>query len=88
MINKKDFFAYMSELYDEEYNDIDSYKVLKSIIKTKDSNRIEELKNLVLMDHKERLLYRHSLASNGKEFTPKQVDQYISIVEYALSNLE
>lgn len=78
----------MSELYDEEYNDIDSYKVLKSIIKTKDSNRIEELKNLVLMDHKERLLYRHSLASNGKEFTPKQVDQYISIVEYALSNLE
>lgn len=88
MINKKDFFAYMSELYDEEYDDNDSYKTLKSIVKVKDSEQIEELKNLVLMDNKERLLYRYALASNGKEFTPRQVDQYLSIVEYALSNME
>lgn len=88
MINKKDFFAYMSELYEEDYDDNDSYKTLKSIVKVKDSEQIEELKNLVLMDNKERLLYRYALASNGKEFTPRQVDQYLSIVEYALSNME
>jgi hypothetical protein len=88
MVNKKDFFAYMSELYDEEYSDNDSYKALKSIIKVKDSSQIEELKSLVSMNTKDRLLYRYALASNGKELTPRQVDQYLSMVEYALINME
>ncbi|NBP16034.1 hypothetical protein EBU95_16860 [bacterium] len=28
--------------------------------------------------------YRHSLAANGKELTPRQLDQYISTIQLAL----
>jgi hypothetical protein len=28
------------------------------------------------------------LAVQGKEFTPRQIDQYISLIEYALEHLE
>ena len=88
MINKKEFFAHMSELYEEEYNDDDTYKALKSIIKIKDKSHIKELKDLLGMSKNERLAYRHALAANGKELTPKQVDQYISMIEYALTHME
>lgn len=87
MVNKKDFFTYMSGLYEEEYSDTETYKTLKSIIKIKDNQQIEELKNLVLMNPRQRLLYRNALAANGKELTPRQVDQYLSMVEYALSHM-
>lgn len=88
MVNKKDFFAHMSELYDENYNDNDTYKTLKAILKIKDKGQLRELRDLICMSHKERLAYRHSLASYGKELTPRQVDQYISMIEYALSHIE
>lgn len=88
MINKKEFFAHMSELYDENYHDDDTYKTLKAIIKIKDSSQIRELEELIAMSPKERLTYRFSLAANGKELTPRQVDQYLSMIEYALSNMD
>jgi len=88
MINKREFFSYMSSLYEEDYNDDDTYKTLKSIMRTTDNKKISELRELILMNKRERLAYRHALAANGKELTPKQVDQYISMIEYALSNME
>ena len=77
----------MSELYGEEYSDNDVYKTLKSIMKVTDDKKIEELRHLTVMDHEQRLAYRYALASNGKELTPRQVDQYLSMIEYALSNM-
>lgn len=88
MINKREFFSYMSSLYDEEYTDNDTYKTLKSIMRTSDNKTIKELRELILMNKKERLIYREALASNGKELTPRQLDQYISMIEYAISNME
>lgn len=88
MINKRDFFAHMSEVYEEDYNDNDTYKTLKSIIKVKDDEKLKELRNITNLNTKERLAYRHAMAANGKELTPRQVDQYITMIEYALSNME
>ena len=88
MVNKREFFEYMSTLYDEDYKDDDTYKTMKSILKIKDKNYINELKDLTTMTKKERLAYRHALAANGKELTPRQVDQYISMVDYALTHMQ
>lgn len=75
-------------MYNEDYKDEELYKAFKSIIKLDNKSQIKELRDLTKMDTKERLLYRYSLAANGKEFTPLQVDQYISMIELALENLE
>jgi hypothetical protein len=88
MVNKQDFFTYMSELYEEDYQDSDAYKTLKQVLRIKDKTQLNELKGLLNMDKSKRLLYRHALASNGKELTPKQLDQYLSMIEYALRNME
>jgi hypothetical protein len=88
MVNKRDFFAHMSEVYEEDYKDDDTYKTLKRIIKLRDDEKLKELKNITNLSKKERLAYRHAMAANGKELTPRQVDQYITMIEYALSNME
>jgi hypothetical protein len=88
MITKRDFFQYMSYMYNEDYKDNDTYNTLKKIMKIKDQDQLKELSNLIIMNGKERLAYRMALASNGKELTPVQVDQYISMIEYALSHME
>jgi hypothetical protein len=85
MVNKREFFAYMSEIYDEDYKDNDTYRTLKKILKVQDEEKIQEFKNITNLNKKQRLAYRHALAANGKELTPHQVDQYISMIEYALS---
>ena len=88
MVNKEDFFTYMSALYEEEYNDTEAYKTLKQVIRLKDKTQIKELQSLLKMNRRQRLLYRHALAANGKELTPRQLDQYLSTIEYALKNME
>lgn len=88
MVNKQDFFTYMSMLYEEDYQDTEAYKTLKQVLRIKDKSQLKELQELTNMDKSRRLLYRHALASNGKELTPRQLDQYISMIEYALKNME
>jgi len=88
MKTKLEFFSHMSELFEEDYNDIEGYKTYREIVSLNNKGQIKEMQKLILMDQKERLLYRHALASNGKELTPRQLDQYLSIIEYALGNKE
>ena len=91
MVTKKEFSTHMNELYDEDFsvNDLlDLYKTFKSIIKTTDTKQIRELEDITKMNTQQRLLYRYAPATNGKEFTPRQVDQYISMIEFALLNRE
>ena len=88
MVTKRDFFQYMSYMYEEDYKDNDTYNTLKKIMKIKDQEQLKELSDLITMTGKQRLAYRHALAANGKELTPLQVDQYISMIEYALSNMD
>lgn len=88
MITKKEFFLYMSELYEEPYTDSEAYRAYKEIINCTDKSKLRELRPLPKMKTKERLAYRHALAANGKELTPRQLDQYLSMIELALSNVE
>lgn len=88
MITKKEFFTFMSEVYEDETIEDELYKSFKALTKVTDPRQIKELKNLVKMNSKERLIYRYSLAANGKEYTPRQVDQYLTMIEFALDNLD
>lgn len=87
-VTKKDFFQHMSTVYKEKYKDNDGYNVLLEILEAADDQEIyNELKSLTKMDKADRLLYRYQLAVNGKEMTPRQVDQYITIITYALEHI-
>lgn len=88
-VTKKDFFDYMSSLYGEKYNDAKAYKVLLKIIERSDDDKfLAELYDITTMNEKQRLIYRNELACMGKEYTPTQIDQYVSLIEYALEHLE
>jgi hypothetical protein len=86
MATKREFFDYMSEIYDEKYKNEESYRLFKSITAMNDKNKLNELHDITLMTKQQRLQYRYALAINGKELTPHQVDQYITTIDYALRN--
>jgi len=88
-LTKKDFFGHMSKVYQEKFKDDDAYKTLLEIVEAagSDNHIFDELLSLTKMDKADRLLYRYQLAVNGKEMTPRQVDQYITIISYALEHI-
>lgn len=88
MITKQEFFLHMSELFEEDYKDLEGYKTYKEISSLRNKSQIKEMRELTQMDRTKRLAYRHALAANGKELTPRQLDQYLSIIEYALDHRE
>jgi len=83
---KKAFYDYMSDKYNAKYKDALSYIVLLDTIQAADKSESSfmDLAELTLMNKTDRLIYRNKMACNGTEMTPLQVDQYLSIVEYAL----
>lgn len=88
-ISKKQFFEYMSALYEDKYRDNEAYTILLDIIKRSDDPKfVKQIRELANMTVKERLQYRYAMAVNGKEFTPTQIDQYISLIKYALTHIE
>jgi hypothetical protein len=88
-VTKKEFFDYMSSIYGEKYNDVKSYKILLEIIDRSDDDKfLAEIYEITTMNEKQRLIYRNELACMGKEYTPTQIDQYITLIEYALEHLE
>lgn len=88
-ISKRDFFKYMSALYEEKYRDNEAYDILLDIIKRADDEKfLKKIRELADMNTKERLQYRYAMAVNGKEFTPTQIDQYISLIKYALKHID
>lgn len=84
MLSKREFFLYMSTLYEEDLKDEDSYRVFKQIVKMTDQDQLLEMKEITMFTKRQKVAYRNALASNGKELTPRQVDQYISMIELAL----
>ena len=86
--SKKNFYEHMSSIYGK-YNDTTAYRTLLDIFdRAEDIDLMNELYELTDYNKKQRLQYRYGLACVGKEFTPLQVDQYISIIEYAMENME
>lgn len=87
-VTKKDFFKYMSEIYQEKYSDSNAYKVLLEIMENAtDATFLLKMVELVKMNPKQRLEYRYNMAVMGKEYTPKQIDQYLSMVQYAIEHV-
>jgi len=86
---KKKFYSYMTDRFGYKYNSEDGYMLLLDCIDKASSSdtKCKELVELVLMNKTDRLIFRNKLAESGREFTPLQVDEYLSIVEYALENL-
>lgn len=88
-ISKQDFFKYMSALYEDKYKDNEAYSVLIDIIKrADDASFVKKMRELADMTTKEKLQYRYAMAIQGKEFTPMQIDQYISLIKYALKYID
>jgi hypothetical protein len=88
-VSKTDFFKYMSALYQDKYKDNEAYTVLLDIIKrADDAALVKKMRELADMNTKEKLQYRYAMAVQGKEFTPIQIDQYISLIRYALKYID
>ncbi len=83
---KKAFYEYMSERLNTKYKSSEGYLDLLDIITVADKSEesFMDLAELTLMNKTDRLIYRNLMACQGKEMTPKQVDEYLLIVEYAL----
>ncbi len=86
---KKSFYDYMSTKYNVKFKDKDTYDLLLETINQASSSDeiLYGLIDLLGMSKVDRLIYRNSLAENGKELTPLQVDMYLSMVEYALDHV-
>jgi hypothetical protein len=88
-LSKRAFFQYMSALYEEKYKDDEAYQILADIIQRADEPKfLNKIRELADMNAKERLQYRYAMAVQGKEFTPTQIDQYISLIKYALKYID
>ena len=85
---KKTFYKYMDTIY-TGFKDAKAYETFKEILnRSHDEYIMGELYEMTDWDEKQRLQYRYALACQGVEFTPSQVDQYISIIEYAIDYIE
>lgn len=76
----------MSNKHGRTYKDEEGYGLLlETMEKAAHSNEsYMDLVGLTHMNKTDRLIFRNALAEQGKEFTPSQVDEYISIIQYAL----
>ena len=66
----------------------DAYDTYLDLVKQIDKNdsSVEHMARMIGMDRKERLRWRMCLAEEGIEMTPSQVDEYVVILEMALSS--
>jgi hypothetical protein len=88
-ITKRAFYKYMSALYEDKYKNEEAYQILIDIMNRADDPKfLNRVRELAEMDTKERLQYRYAMAVQGKEFTPTEVDQYISLIKFALHNID
>lgn len=85
-VTKKVFYEHMSKKLNTKYKDSSGYDILLDAIDMASNNDkiFMDLVELTLMSKTDRLIYRNDLACNGKELTPSQVNEYLTIIEYAL----
>jgi disulfide oxidoreductase YuzD len=82
---KKAFYEHMSLKFKRKYRNPDAYLTLMDVIhEAQDDKKFMDLAELTLMSKADRLIYRNTMACLGIELTPRQVDEYLAIVEYGL----
>ena len=85
-MNRKIFNQTIKALYDD-IDIIEAWETYNETLMTMGTGTerdVDVLQMLLTLDESQRLLWRTALAESGYEMTPRQVDQYISIVELAL----
>ena len=83
---KKAFFEYMSTRLNTKWKNQEGYLTLLDVVAQADKSEsaFRDLAELTLMTKTDRLIYRNKMACEGVEMTPLQVDQHLSIIEFAL----
>lgn len=97
---KRKFYSYLEDKYPDIFNyehcddhterkkeaKNEAYLCLLDIIQSanKDDEKLAQLLETTLKTKTDRLILRNTMACKGKELTPIQLDQYISIIEYAI----
>lgn len=83
---KKAFFEYMSTRLNTKWKNQEGYLTLLDVVAQADKSEsaFRDLAELTLMTKTDRLIYRNKMACEGVEMTPRQVDEYLCIVEYGL----
>jgi len=59
----------MSTVYEENFNDEDSYKVFKQIVKMTDQDQLLEMKEITTFNKRQKVAYRNALAANERANT-------------------
>ena len=88
MMSRSSFNEVMRELWQMKSEDLSeawqTYQEAVDTINRGDKMQMEVMEALPLLDKHRRLRWRENMAIQGIEMTPIQVDQYISIIEYAM----
>lgn len=93
-MNKLQFVSILSKLISDpdltktDMDDAwDTYQDLVEQLSDEDDSAGEQMQRLTEMNSEERLIWRTCLAECGIELTPSQVDDYLKIVELAISDI-
>ena len=86
-MDKEIFLDTMRDLWGDEIDLQEAWETYNDIMITKEMGNntdIRIMESLTIKTAQERLYWREKMAEQGIEMTPMQVDQYISIIEYAM----
>ena len=86
-MDKEIFLDTMRDLWGDEIDLQEAWETYNDIMITKEMGNntdIRIMESLTIKTAQERLYWREKMAEQGIEMTPMQVDQYISIIQYAM----
>ena len=86
-MDKEMFLDTMRDLWGDEIDLQEAWETYSDIMITREMGNntdIRIMESLTIKTEQERLYWREKMAEQGIEMTPTQVDQYISIIEYAM----
>ncbi len=86
-MDKEIFLDTMRDLWGDEIDLQEAWETYNDIMITREMGNntdIRIMESLTIKTEQERLYWREKMAEQGIEMTHIQVDQYISIIEYAM----
>lgn len=91
MITFKEYMTHMQKSYPDFVDHDNFYNVVLNVyksVRTEDKEYYLSVVDILSYDPFERRKYRNKMAEEGKELTPKQVNQLIESMQYALERAE
>lgn len=90
-MNKQQLLETLYSIYDWPIDGDSAWRVYNNILElfnSGDFTTIDYLMDMVKTTKEERLIYRNSLAEQGYELRPDEVNQYIFLITVAMSQVE